>query len=77
MEKKYIKSFILRDNADSQFDDLIEFENPVLLEDVYKVVNKVKQDLPTEYTNEDIYNALDNLGKYDLTYIGALNIIEY
>lgn len=77
MNKKYVKSFILRDSSDKQFDDLIEFENPILLEDIYKVVNKVKQDLIGEYTNEDIYNALDILGKYNLTYIGALDVIEY
>ena len=71
-----IKRFILRDGVDPQFDDLIEFEKEVNLDDIIKAVEYVKNNIE-DYTNEDIYDALDKLGDYTLTYIGALEIVEY
>lgn len=67
---------ILRDEADSQFDDLITFENDVLLEDIYSQISYVKQNVE-DYTNEDIYIALQQLGKYTIEYIGQYEIVEY
>lgn len=71
-----INRFILRDEADTQFDDLITFENDVLLEDIYSQINYVKENV-NDYTNEDIYIALAQLGKFTIEFIGQLKIIEY
>lgn len=71
-----VKSFILRDSADSQFDDLVDFKDEQLLEDIYKKIKYVKQNIDG-YTNEDIYKALAELGEYDLTFIGWLKVVEY
>lgn len=71
-----INKFILRDSADSQFDDLITFENDVLLEDIYNQINYVKENVE-DYTNEDIYIALNQLGKYTIEFIGQCEIVEY
>jgi len=73
-----ISEFILRDSTDQQFDDLIEFEKSIEFEKIMKVINDKKAELPGEYTNEDIYMAIDSLNiPYKLTYIGNLEIIEY
>lgn len=71
-----VNKIILRDEADSQFDDLITFKNDVLLEDIYKQIDYVKQNVE-DYTNEDIYQALSKLGQYTIEYIGQYEIVEY
>lgn len=71
-----IKRFILRDECDSQWDDLIEFEEYVNLQDVYDAIQYVKDNVE-DYSNEDIYTALDKLGKYKLEYIGQLLHVLY
>ena len=71
-----INYFILRDKADTQFDDLIYFKEEVLLEDVIKQVDFVKNNIE-DYTNEDIYNSLKKLGKFTIQWIGQYEIIEY
>lgn len=76
MKKQMIQSFILRDETDSQFDDLIQFDKPVRKLAVVECINFVRNNIE-DYTNEDIYNALGLLGDYTLTYIGSLDIFEY
>ena len=71
-----INYFILRDKADTEFDDLIYFKEKVLLEDVIKQVDFVKNNIE-DYTNEDIYNSLKKLGKFTIQWIGQYEIIEY
>lgn len=71
-----IKKFILRDEADTQFDDLITFENDVLLDDIYSQINYVKENIE-DYTNEDIYISLAQLGKFTIDFIGQLEKIKY
>lgn len=71
-----IKRFILRDGCNSQFDDLIEFENDVLLDDIYSTIAYVQKNVE-DYTNEDIYQALSQLGNFTIGFIGQLRIIEY
>ena len=75
MDKK-IKRFILRDDCDSQWDDLIEFEEYVNLQDIYDAIQYVKDNIE-DYTNEDIYDALDKLGKYRIEFIGQLLHVLY
>lgn len=70
------KKIILRDSCDSQFDDLITFDEPQLLEDIYSQISYVKQNVE-DYSNEDIYIALGQLGKYTIEYIGQYEIVEY
>lgn len=71
-----IKKFILRDETDTQFDDLITFENDVLLDDIYSQINYVKENIE-DYTNEDIYISLAQLGKFTIDFIGQLEKIKY
>ena len=71
-----IKKFILRDKANTQFDDLITFENDVLLDDIYSQIDYVKKNVE-DYTNEDIYISLAQLGKFTIDFIGQLEKIEY
>lgn len=72
-----VKKIILRDDTDSQFDDLITFENPVLLEDIYSTIRYVKDNVE-DYTNEDIYIGLkNNIGNFTIEFIGGYEIVEY
>ena len=54
-----INKILLSDNADNYFTDLITFTRDTTREEIQKTINKCKNDLPSEYTNEDIYNYLD------------------
>ena len=45
MKDKKIRRFLLTDNADEFYTDLIEFDRPVLLSDVEYAVNKCKTEL--------------------------------
>ena len=54
-----INKILLSDNADNFFTDLITFTRDTTREDILETINKCKNDLPSEYTNEDIYNYLD------------------
>ena len=75
---KTITKFLLTDNGDNFYTDLIEFEKPVLLSDVQKVINKCTSELAGEYTNEDIYNYLDILGvAYKIIFLGNYETIYY
>lgn len=72
-----VKKIILRDGTDSQFDDLITFEEPVLLEDIYSTIKYVKDNVE-DYTNEDIYIGLkNNIGNFTIEFIGSYEIVEY
>ena len=71
-----IKRFVLRDECDAQWDDLIEFEEYVNIQDIYDAIENVKENVE-DYSNEDIYDALEELGKYKLEYIGQLPYILY
>lgn len=71
-----VNKIILRDSADSSFDDLITFDNEVLLEDVYSQVAYVKENVE-DYTNEDVYIALKQLSPFKIEWIGDYDIVEY
>lgn len=62
-----ITKILLRDDCDSFFTDLIEFSRETTEEEINNAIKKCKEDLPSEYTNEDIYNYLDK-------YIGIKSI---
>ena len=68
--------FILRDSCSSQFDDLITFDEKINKYDVINLLENLKKN-NGDYTNEDVYNELDKLGKYSIEYIGQYEIIEY
>jgi hypothetical protein len=68
--------FILRDMADSQFDDLITFDEKVNKNDIINLIENLKKN-NEEYTNEDVYNELAKLGSFTIEYIGQYEIIEY
>lgn len=71
-----VNKIILRDSADSGFDDLITFDNEVLLEDIYSQVAYVKENVE-DYTNEDVYIALKQLSPFTLEWVGQYDIVEY
>lgn len=67
-----IKKILLRDDGDSRFTDLITFKKETTKEEIYNTIVKCKEDLPGEYTNEDVYNYLDK-------YIGieSIEFLDY
>lgn len=71
-----VNKIILRDSADSGFDDLITFDNDILLEDIYDKVNWVKENIE-DYTNEDVYIALKQLSPFTIEWVGQYDIVEY
>lgn len=71
-----VNKIILRDSADSSFDDLITFDNEVLLEDIYSQVAYVKENVE-DYTNEDVYIALKQLSPFKIEWVGQYDIVEY
>lgn len=73
-----IREFILEDNCDSNYSDLIIFDKDVNLKKLMEVIQKKKDEMPGEYTNEDIYGAIDELGvSYTIRFLGGLVHIEY
>lgn len=56
-----ITKFLLTDNCDNNFTDLIIFNKPVNKNDLYNAINKVTTELSGIYTNEDIYKGIDTL----------------
>lgn len=72
-----VKKFLLKDNVDGGYTDLITFKEEVELEDIKNVVGNVKKAFPTSYTNENIYQALDELGSYELLSLFDIPIVEY
>ena len=71
-----VNKIILRDGADSRFDDLITFDNEVLLEDVYSQIAYVKENVE-DYSNEDVYIALKQLSPFKIEWVGQYKIVEY
>lgn len=71
-----VNKIILRDSGDSQYDDLIIFDKDVSLDDIEKKIEEVK-DKNENYTNEDIYDALDELSSCEIIWIGKCDIVEY
>lgn len=73
-----IKEFVLVDDCDDNYSDLISFDKEVNLKELTEVIQKKKEEMPGEYTNEDIYNAIDELGvAYTIRFLGGLVHIEY
>jgi hypothetical protein len=72
-----LNKIILRDSADTQFDDLIKFKKNVSLQDIYEAIDYVQKNIK-EYTNEDIYDEFEKrFGEFELEYIGQYKIVEY
>ena len=67
---------LLKDIADSYYTDLIVFKDNIDKKDIINAIEEVQR-TNEEYTNEDIYNALDKLGKYDVLWLGGLDLYEY
>lgn len=71
-----VKKIILRDIADTQFDDLIIFDKEVSLFDIVEKIENLKK-VNQDYTNEDVYDVLKELSSFEIIYIGILDIVEY
>ena len=73
-----IKKFLLNDDTQKnslQYLDLITFDNEVEYKDIIECIEQAKK--IEDYTNEDVYKALDKLGKYTIDWIGGLPLFEY
>ena len=68
--------FLLKDIADNLYTDLIVFKDKIDKKDIINAIEEVER-TNEEYTNEDIYNALDKLGEYDVLWLGGLDVYEY
>lgn len=68
--------FLLKDEADDNYTDLIVFKDNIDKKDIINTIEEVKC-TNEEYTNEDIYNALDKLGEYYVMWLGGLDVYEY
>ena len=71
-----VNKIILRDSGSALYDDLVIFDDYVLLIDIEKKIEEVK-DNNENYTNEDIYDALDELSSCEIIWIGKCDIVEY
>lgn len=58
MENLKLNKIILNDNSCLQ--DLVYLETPATEEEITLIINGAMAEKPTEYTNEDIYFAIDN-----------------
>ena len=73
-----IKRFLLVDECDNFYTDLIEFEETVDIMKVKELIRKCKNELEGEYTNEDIYNYLKKLGvKFRIIFLGDYEKVYY
>ena len=73
-----ISKFILQDNVDKYFQDLIIFEEPVEEEELEKVINNIKKKLMGEYSFDDIYFEIKNNFKIKEDFdLYQIKIIEY
>lgn len=73
-----ITKFILQDNIDKYFQDLIIFEEPVEEEELEKVINNIKKKLMGEYSFDDIYFEIKNNFKIKEDFdLYQIKIIEY
>ena len=76
--EKKVKEFLLVDNGDRTYTDLITFDTEVDLIELKKVIYEKIKEMPYDYTNEDIYNAIETLGvDFTIKWLGQLEEIEY
>lgn len=68
-----ITKFLLIDDCDDNFTDLIIFDKPVSKKRLYNAITKVKCDMCGKYTNEDIYKGIDTLN-VDYTIVDLIDI---
>ena len=68
--------FLLKDEADDNYTDLIVFKDNINKKDIINTIEEVKRN-NKYYTDEDIYNALDKLGEYYVMWLGGLDVYEY
>lgn len=73
-----INRILLTDNYDNFYTDLIEFKKDTTREEVYEIIEECKNDLPQDYTNEDIYEYLDKkIGVKSIIFLGDYDKIYY
>lgn len=75
-----ITKIILKENFEETLDggDLVIFKNPVEQDDVFKVIDLIKQSKPDEYTAEDIYTAMKIIFPVEnIIWLDDITIISY
>ena len=71
-----VDRIILRDIADTQFDDLITFDKEVNLIDIIDKIENLKKE-KEDYDNEDVYKVLSELSSFEIIWLGQYDIVEY
>lgn len=71
-----VDRIILRDIADTQFDDLITFDKEVNLIDIIDKIENLKKE-KEDYTNEDVYKVLSELSSFEIIWLGQYDVLEY
>lgn len=75
------KEFLLQDEADDYYTDLIVFDHYVEFADIYKTIQSVKDKYKDEvdetYTCDEIHEALWNLCPFSYHWLGQLDTIKY
>jgi len=76
-----IREFLLQDEADDYFTDLIVFDHYVELADVRKVIqdlkDKYKDNPDTTYDCDEVFAELDKLCPFTYYWLGELDTIQY
>ena len=74
---KVTTDFLLISEDNDLFTDLIKFDQPIKTSEIKKTIELCKYEKP-EYTNEDIYAYLENLGiDFTVTWLGNCKKIYY
>ena len=76
MLNRKVDRIILRDVADTQFDDLITFDKEVKLIDIIDKIENLKKE-KEDYDNEDVYKVLSELSSFKIIWLGQYDIVEY
>lgn len=73
-----MKTILLSDYGDTFYTDLITFKRETTKKEIVELIEKCKNDLEGEYTNEDIYNYLDKeIGIKDFIFLGNYETFYY
>lgn len=70
-----VNKIILKDIPHSQCDDLITFNKYVLVSDIERVIEEVKNN-NEEYTYKDIYKALEKLAPFKTELVNRYDVVN-
>lgn len=72
------KRFLLIDEGDKTYTDLIEFKEETDINKIIEEIERVKREKNDSYTNEDIYEAIDKVNnEYEIIFLGNYQEVYY